>query len=247
MRMAILMAACVLAYGDTVINGNRTVLGSWDASAATSVKPVKMGTSLPAACQTGEAFFRTDVQASRGLFLCGPANVWSQAGYGQGTYSQLPAACAAGQIYFSTDALAGKNLYLCNPANTWGPVTGASAVSAFGVSLDGGGSAITPGQKGYVTSPYACTVVGWSVAADQVGTITVELDRKASAIPAVITDSMVAAAPVALNWAQMRIGRCDNGDCAGWNKSVAANDVIGFNVTAASGITRATVTVNCQR
>jgi len=246
-RVVLFLAACCLAHGDTLINGNRAILGRWDASAAASVKPVKTGTSLPATCETGEVYFKTDAPANRKLHMCGPANVWTQESYAQGTTSARPSTCDTGQLFFATDAAAGKNLYLCNPANTWTQVNGSGGTSTFGVSLDGGGAAIAAGQKGYVTIPYACAITGWSMQADQPGSIAIEIDKKASAIPAVSTDSIVGAAPPALSSAQLRMGTCAGGDCSGWNTSIAANDVIGFSATSATAITRATLVVNCQR
>jgi hypothetical protein len=202
-----LLTACVAAHGDTIINGNRAILGTWDASGAARVKPFRAGTSLPATCQSGEAFFKTNADA-------------------------------------------GKNLYLCNPADTWtqaSGVGGSGQISTFGVSLDGGGSPVSAGQKGYVTIPYACTITGWSLQADQPGNLAVEIDRKNAAIPAVTADSIVQTSPPALSGAQLRIGRCESGDCAGWSVKITANDVIGFSENAAESVTRATLVVNCQR
>jgi hypothetical protein len=68
-----------LALGQMVINGNRAITGSWDASAATATKPVSAGTALPATCTTGGMFFKTDAAAGRNLYVCTAANTWKQA------------------------------------------------------------------------------------------------------------------------------------------------------------------------
>lgn len=162
----------------------------------------------------------------------------------------LSGACTTGEFAFRLDgAAAGDYLYGC-PSSTWiclSCVNLPPTMSTFGVTVDGGGSVITTGQKGYAIVPYACTIAGFSVAADQPGSISIEIDKKASAIPAATTDSIVASAPVTVASAQTKFGSCSASDCTGWTKAVSANDVIGFTVLSASTMTRATLVVNCQR
>lgn len=76
--VAIVIAAG-LASGQTLINGNRAITGSWDASGAASTKPVASGTTLPATCTTGAMFFKTDAAAGRNLYVCTEADTWKQA------------------------------------------------------------------------------------------------------------------------------------------------------------------------
>ncbi|HNY42326.1 MAG TPA: hypothetical protein PKJ41_18125 [Bryobacteraceae bacterium] len=68
-----------LAPGQTVINGNRAITGSWDASGAATTKPVSAGTVLPATCTTGAMYFKTDAAAGRNLYVCTAENTWKQA------------------------------------------------------------------------------------------------------------------------------------------------------------------------
>lgn len=52
-----------------------------DFSAASSTRPLKTGTSLPATCSAGEMFFKTDAPAGSNLYGCAATNSWSlQAG-----------------------------------------------------------------------------------------------------------------------------------------------------------------------
>lgn len=86
-------ALLVLAVGaglaltaQTQINGGRVILGNWDASGATTSKPAKTGTSLPATCSAGEQFFKTDAAAGQNLYFCTNMNTWTQmTGGGQGS------------------------------------------------------------------------------------------------------------------------------------------------------------------
>jgi hypothetical protein len=58
----------------------RTQAKTVDFSAASSTKPMKTGTVLPANCSTGEMFLRTDAPAGANLYACRAANAWSAQG-----------------------------------------------------------------------------------------------------------------------------------------------------------------------
>jgi hypothetical protein len=113
-------------WGQMVINGGRTILGPWDASAATWVKPLPTGllSALPGTCAVGEMYFATDAVAGRKVRECSATNTWSVVAYDQGT--SAPGTCAPGQIFFDTDATAGQNLHLCTSPDTWTQVEGAT-------------------------------------------------------------------------------------------------------------------------
>ena len=54
-----------------------------DFSDATSTKPFRSGTQLPATCSVGEMFFKTDGSAGQNLYACASADVWTlQSGAG---------------------------------------------------------------------------------------------------------------------------------------------------------------------
>lgn len=81
MRTFILsLTFAVLGLAQTTINGGRTILGPWDASGATSTKPVKAGTSAPGTCAVGELFYDTDATAGSNLFGCTATNTWTLLG-----------------------------------------------------------------------------------------------------------------------------------------------------------------------
>jgi hypothetical protein len=59
----------------------RTQSKSVDFTAATSTKPFKTGTALPATCAIGEVFFKTNGAAGQNLYACSTVNSWTlQAG-----------------------------------------------------------------------------------------------------------------------------------------------------------------------
>ena len=117
--IAMAIAGAALLFGATVINGDRSIVGRWDASNSTGTLPFQVGTaaSLPATCTVGQIYFASDGINGRQIQKCAAANTWSAIVYDQGTV--LPAACALGQIYFKTDATAGQNLYYCTGTNAW--------------------------------------------------------------------------------------------------------------------------------
>ena len=78
---------CVLALGiqslltgQTTINGNRVILGSWNASGATHTLPSRTGLTaqLPSTCTQGEEYFATDASAGQNKYYCATTNVWTQ-------------------------------------------------------------------------------------------------------------------------------------------------------------------------
>jgi hypothetical protein len=110
-----------------VINGSRSILGAWDATAGTSVKPFKQGlvASLPGTCATGETYFATDGVPGRKIYTCSATNTWTTVAYAQGTAA--PGTCTLGEIFFDTNATAGANLYFCTATDTWTQMTGGGA------------------------------------------------------------------------------------------------------------------------
>jgi hypothetical protein len=80
----LLAAVAACGYGQTAID-LRTQSKSVDFSAASSTRPMKTGTTLPATCVAGEMFFKTDAPAGSNLYGCVATNTWTlQAGGGGG-------------------------------------------------------------------------------------------------------------------------------------------------------------------
>lgn len=77
-------ALAALLWGETVINGSRSILGAWNAGGAASTIPAKVGAALPAACAVGEQFFKSDAVAGQNLHLCTAANTWTPVSAGSG-------------------------------------------------------------------------------------------------------------------------------------------------------------------
>ena len=164
--IAMAIAGAALLFGATVINGDRSIVGRWDASNSTGTLPFQVGTaaSLPATCTVGQIYFASDGINGRQIQKCAAANTWSAIVYDQGTV--LPAACALGQIYFKTDATAGQNLYYCTGTNAWtqqlnsggGGGATVNAGAGKGIWFPWGTASYSPG--GNVVAPIAANR-GW--------------------------------------------------------------------------------------
>ena len=121
-------------------------------------------------------------------------------------------------------------------------LSSAVAVGKFGITVDGGGSAITSGIKGDVQVPYGCTPTTWTILADVAGAIVFDIWRDAFAnYPPLVGDSMTAAAKPTIPAS----GASATGSAATWT-AVAAGDTVRFNVDSATTITQATLTVGCS-
>ena len=119
---------------------------------------------------------------------------------------------------------------------------GVGAKAGIGITIDGAGSAITTGQKGYVSVPFPCTITGWDVVADQAGSIHLDIDRKAGGIPNTTSDK-ISATPISLSGAQLAQG----GSVSGWQTSIMAGDVLGFNVATVATVQRVTATLRVNK
>jgi hypothetical protein len=112
--------------------------------------------------------------------------------------------------------------------------TGATAGS-FGITIDGGGSAITTGVKGYITIPYNGTITGWDIFADTTGSIVVDVWKDTYAnFPPLVADSIAGSEKPTLSSA------VKNQDLtlSTWTTSVTAGDIVAFNVDSATSVTR---------
>jgi hypothetical protein len=145
--------------------------------------------------------------------------------------------CGAGDI------IAG-NIYRATPLAALNGGLGGFVVDSIGVNnnqgaipfiIDGGGSAITPGNKGNLYIPFACFINAWEIIADQSGSIVVDILRANLAVPTV---SIVGAGNKPTLTAQQLAAAVPSG----WTSvAFAVDDFIAFSVTSALTVTRVTV------
>lgn len=120
-------------------------------------------------------------------------------------------------------------------------VTDLEAITRDGVigfTIDGGGSVITTGLKGFVPVPDTCRIKAWRVVADQVGSIAIDVWKDSFAnFPPTDADSIAAASLPTLSNAQ----KAEDIILTGWSKDLVEGDWLAFNVDSASTVTRVTV------
>ncbi len=121
-------------------------------------------------------------------------------------------------------------------------ITGFTAnVGTFGITIDGAGTAITTGVKGYIVLPYDCIVNSWSVVADQSGSVVVDVWKASSyTIPTSAAQSIAGTEKPTLSSQQINTDL----SLSSWTTGLVVGDVIAFNVDSASTITRATIEIN---
>jgi hypothetical protein len=104
--------------------------------------------------------------------------------------------------------------------------------ATIGTTIDGSGGTITLGQKGYVQVPYACTITGWRLIANTAGSIVVDIWKTAAPTIPTAANVITASAKPTLSGQQTAA----SSTLTGWTTSVAADDIIGFNVNSATTV-----------
>jgi len=111
-----------------------------------------------------------------------------------------------------------------------------------GVSIDGGGTVVTTGTKGYVEVPYSGTITEWKIISDISGSAVFDIWKSNAAIPT-NANTITASAKPTLTTAQ----RATSTTLTGWTTGVSANDVFGFEVESASTITKVVLILVIQQ
>jgi len=110
--------------------------------------------------------------------------------------------------------------------------------------IDGGGSAITTGEKGHLEIPFACTITQVTMLADQSGSIVVDIWKDSYAnFPPTDADSITASAPPTISSAQ----KSQDSTLTGWTTAINAGDILAFNVDSCSTIERVTISLKVTK
>lgn len=110
--------------------------------------------------------------------------------------------------------------------------------------IDGGVAAITTGEKGHLEIPFACTIDRVTTLADQSGSIVVDIWKDTYAnFPPDNDDSITASAPPTLSGAQ----KAQDSTLTGWTTSIAAGDILAFNVDSITDCQRVMISLKVTR
>ena len=115
--------------------------------------------------------------------------------------------------------------------------------------IDGGGSTIITGMKGYLYVDNACTINQATLLADQSGSIVVDIfacsyaNFDAGATHPVSGDKITASAPPTITTAT----KAQDSTLTGWTTTIAAGTVLAFNVSSVTTIARVTLALKVTR
>lgn len=117
-------------------------------------------------------------------------------------------------------------------------------VGTLAFTIDGGGSAITTGIKGDLRVPFKCTINSVTTLADQSGSIVIDIWKDTYAnYPPTVADTITASAKPTISSAT----KAEDTTLTGWTTSVAAEDILRFNVDSCTTITRCVVSLKYTR
>lgn len=166
-----------------------------------------------------------------------------------GVHGSRPAATAVavGALYAcSTHSL----IYVSDGASwtTWATIGVSGSVVDIEFIIDGGGSAITTGMKGYVEVPFAGTITAARLLGDQSGSIVVDIFKCTYSAFDPTThpasgDKITASAPPTISSAK----KSQDTTLTGWTTAVAAGDILAFNVNSVTSLTRVTASLTVSK
>ena len=117
------------------------------------------------------------------------------------------------------------------------------ATATINFVIDGGGSAITTGVKGYVEIPCAGKLTAWTLAADQSGAIKIDIWKDTYAnYPPIDGDSITNGHEPEIVASGVKAQDLDIADWSG-EDSLAAGDILVFNVDSVTAITFCTLSL----
>jgi hypothetical protein len=122
-----------------------------------------------------------------------------------------------------------------------------AAVSSKAVivcTIDGGGSAITTGEKAWIRIPYNAAITGHELTADQTGSIVIDIWKDTyTNYPPTDADSITASAPPTLSSAQ----KAQDNVLTGWTTAISAGDYLKFNVDSVATVTKISLNIQVNK
>ena len=131
---------------------------------------------------------------------------------------------------------------------TWEIPAGTGLLENITLMIDGAGSAISTGQKAFVSVPFACTIQSVTLLSDVSGSAIVDIWKTTYTLYApgthpVVADSITASDLPTLSSAYKNT----DSTLTGWTKTIAAGDILQFVVNSAATITRLMLVLTVAR
>lgn len=198
--------------------------------------------ALDPAGSCGPAYITVNVISGNEMACVG--GVWTS--INGGGVAGVTGSGTAGVIPLWTTTSAIGNSHLTDDGTTVNsslPITASNLIHVITFSVDGAGTALATGDiKQYPTVAYSCTIYRIDISSDQTGSITVDVWKRAGAIPAA-GNKISASAPLTLSSAQL----AQNGSLTGWTTAVSSGDVFGFSIATAATVTKVTGQIWCRQ
>jgi hypothetical protein len=162
-----------------------------------------------------------------------------------GTYPNFTIAATGLTDYFVTGgtfSTSGGTLTLERNDGNDVTITGFTAnVGCLGITIDGGGSAITTGVVGSIIVPYNCVIDCWGIIADQSGSIVIDVWKGSSplSIPTSAAQSIAGSEKPTLSSQQINTDL----NLTTWTTNLVFGDVLVFNVDSATTVERVTLQI----
>jgi len=120
----------------------------------------------------------------------------------------------------------------------------ASQSTAVSLVVDGNGAPFSTGVKAYLQIPFVATITSVTLLADQTGSVVVDIWKDTYAnFPPTVADTICAAAKPTITASN----KYTDSTLAGWTTSIAANDILAFNIDSVTSITRLTISLTVVR
>jgi hypothetical protein len=154
------------------------------------------------------------------------------------------------------DASVNASLDLADTALQSGDVTDATIntnadvlLATTGITIDGGGSVITTGIKGFIEIPYNATILGWTLLSTDAsvtgGAIVVDIWKDTYAnYPPTVADTITAADKPTISATSTK---GQGSSLTGWTTSITAGDILGFKVDSVTSLTKVTLILKLRK
>jgi hypothetical protein len=134
-------------------------------------------------------------------------------------------------------------LTVISGAPSWeSPNPAGFVTSTIGVTVDGGGSVITTGSKGYRNIQEDCTITGWTLVGKEAGSCVVGV-RRCDYTSFPTTTNIAGTEKPTLSSAQKN----QDSALSTWGVSLTAGDILEFVVESASTVTRISLFINISK
>ena len=128
--------------------------------------------------------------------------------------------------------------------NSTGQIIATSSFGTIGITIDGAGSAITTGLKNWITIPFNCQILEWTILSDVSGSIVIDVWKDTFAnFPPTVADSIAGTEKPTLS----SQNKNQDNTLTTWITSINQGDILSFYVDSASTLTKVNLALKISR